>query len=101
MNTYIIGAYIVWNIIVFLLYGIDKLKAKAGAWRVSEKTLILCALFFGAVGAFCGMKVFRHKTRHAKFTILIPVLMVINIVLLVAFGIAPEETVALLESLQK
>ena len=40
MNVYIIGAYIIWNIIVFLLYGVDKLKAKAGAWRIPEKTLL-------------------------------------------------------------
>lgn len=96
---YLIGAYIIWNFIVFLLYGIDKLKAKAGAWRVSEKTLILCALFLGAVGAFCGMKVFRHKTKHAKFTILVPLLMVLNIVLLIALGIAPEKTVEIIETL--
>ena len=62
----------VWNVIVFLLYGIDKLKAKSGAWRISEKALLLCAFFLGGVGAFAGMKVFRHKTRHTSFNILVP-----------------------------
>ena len=101
MNIYLIGAYVIWNFIVFLLYGVDKLKAKAGAWRISEKTLILCALFFGAVGAFCGMKVFRHKTKHAKFTILVPLLMVLNIALLIALGIAPEKTMEIIDSIIK
>lgn len=100
MNIYLIGAYIIWNFIVFLLYGVDKLKAKAGAWRISEKTLILCALFFGAVGAFCGMKIFRHKTKHAKFTILVPLLMVLNIIILIALGIAPEKTMEIIEELK-
>ena len=81
MENIIFAIYIIWNIVVFVLYGVDKIKAKAGAWRVSEKTLILCAAFFGALGAFVGMKVFRHKTQHAKFTILVPVLLVVNLVI--------------------
>lgn len=99
MNQYLIIAYVVWNIGVFLLYGIDKWKAKTGAWRISEKTLIICAVLFGAVGAYFGMKKFRHKTKHTKFKILIPLLMVLNMVIITAFGIAPEKTIELLERL--
>ena len=65
--------FLVWNVIVFFLYGTDKLKAKKGAWRISEKTLLLCAFLLGGVGAFAGMKVFRHKTQHTSFKILVPV----------------------------
>ena len=91
VDSYVIIAYIVWNVAVFLLYGIDKWKAKTGAWRISEKTLILCAALFGAVGAYFGMKKFRHKTKHAKFKILIPVLVVLNLALIIALGVAPEK----------
>ncbi|MBQ6902177.1 MAG: DUF1294 domain-containing protein [Oscillospiraceae bacterium] len=99
MNQYVIIAYVVWNFGVFLLYGIDKWKAKAGAWRIPEKTLILCAVFFGAVGAYFGMKKFRHKTKHTKFRVLIPMLVVLNLVIIAAFGIAPEKTLELLKKL--
>ncbi len=101
MNQYLVFAYIIWNFGVFLLYGIDKWKAKTGKWRISEKTLILCAVLFGAVGAYFGMKKFRHKTRHAKFKILIPFLAVVNVVLIAAFGIAPEKTLEILNRLDK
>ena len=101
MNRYLIFAYIVWNFAVFLLYGIDKWKAKSGKWRIPEKTLILCAVLFGAVGAYFGMKKFRHKTRHTKFKILIPALAVLNVVLIAAFGIAPEKTLEVLNRIDK
>ncbi len=91
MNIYIIGAYIIWNIIVFLLYGVDKHKAKAGAWRIPEKTLLLCALFFGAVGALFGMKVFRHKTKHMKFKLLVPLLVILNVTVLCIATASPEK----------
>ena len=70
------------NLISFALYGIDKLKAKAGAWRISEATLLLAALL-GPVGAMLGMELFRHKTKHAKFKILVPLFLVLYIALAV------------------
>ena len=99
MNTYIITAYAIWNLIVFFLYGIDKLKAKAGAWRVSEKTLLLCALFFGAIGAFFGMKIFRHKTKHTKFKLLVPLLVILNVTILCIAIASPEKVLEILNSL--
>ena len=101
MNNYLLFAYAIWNVAVFLLYGIDKWKAKRNAWRIPEKTLILCAVCFGALGAYFGMKKFRHKTRHAKFRILIPALAVLNVALIAAFGIAPEKTLEILKNLEK
>ncbi len=83
--------FIIWNLIVCIMYGIDKHKAKKDKWRIPEKTLILCAVFFGAIGAYAGMKLFRHKTKHMKFQIIIPVLAIINFALLVVIGVAPEK----------
>ena len=68
------------NLVAFLMYGIDKYKAKHELRRISEKTLLLIALFGGSVGALLGMLVFHHKTKHKKFQILIPLFFVIHIV---------------------
>ncbi len=70
--------FILWNLIVFLLYGRDKQRAEAYEWRISEKTLLLCAFFLGGLGAGLGMIVFRHKTRQLKFRILVPVAIICN-----------------------
>lgn len=65
------------NVIAFAAYGIDKWKAKHGKWRISEMTLILLAFIGGALGALFGMKVFRHKTQHWKFRVLVPLALVL------------------------
>lgn len=75
------------NIIAFLAYGIDKYKAKKKMWRIPESTLIGMAALGGALGAFMGMKTFRHKTQHAKFTILVPLFLILWVVGLVYFGV--------------
>lgn len=59
------------DIIMFLLYGSDKRKAKKGKWRISERVLLTGAIF-GGIGAYLGMLVFRHKTRKTAFRILLP-----------------------------
>lgn len=74
---------VVWNALVFCLYGLDKLFAKKGMWRISEKSLIVCAILLGGIGAFLGMKVFRHKTKHQKFKIILPLCAVITVLFLV------------------
>ena len=48
---YFLIAFAAWNLVVFFIYGIDKLRAKKDRWRISEKTLLLLALFFGGTGA--------------------------------------------------
>ena len=55
------------NLVTFAVYGIDKAKAKRGAWRMPEKTLFLLPLLGGSLGALLGMRVFRHKTKHWYF----------------------------------
>ena len=69
------------NVITFVVYGIDKLKAKKGKWRVPETTLLLLAIVGGSVGAWCGVKVWHHKTIHAKFKYGIPLIMAMQAVL--------------------
>lgn len=69
------------NVIAFIIYGADKQKAKKNKWRIPEATLIGIALIGGSVGALVGMKTFRHKTRHFKFTLLVPCFFVLHIAL--------------------
>ncbi len=55
-----------------LIYGIDKLRAKMRASRISEMSLLVCAFLLGGVGAMFGMILFNHKTSKTKFRILVP-----------------------------
>lgn len=77
MEKYIIY-FIVWNILVASVYGIDKNKAQRGAWRIPEKTLLLLAFIGGGIGAFCGMHIFHHKTKKSLFKIGVPLCIVAN-----------------------
>lgn len=70
------------NVITFVVYGIDKLKAKKGKWRVPETTLLLLAIIGGSVGAWCGVRVWHHKTMHLKFKYGIPLIMAVQVGLL-------------------
>ena len=70
------------NAITFITYGIDKWKARKNKWRIPESTLLLLAVFGGSIGAFLGMRVWRHKTWHKKFKYGIPSILVLQIGLL-------------------
>lgn len=61
---------------------VDKQKARKGAWRISERTLMTIAAIGGSLGSFLGMQLFRHKTKHPKFYIGIPVLLAAQVWLL-------------------
>ena len=67
------------NTITFIVYGLDKQRAKRGAWRISETTLLLLAVVGGSIGAFLGMRIFHHKTKHLKFMLGVPVIFVLQI----------------------
>ena len=59
----------------------DKIRARNGAWRISELTLMLTAALGGSVGVHMGMYLFRHKTRHPKFTLGVPAILTVQILL--------------------
>ena len=61
-------AFALVNIWTFMLFGLDKIRAEKGAWRVSEGTLLAWAFFGGTLGAYTGRAVFRHKTRKQPFS---------------------------------
>lgn len=68
------------NIAAYAVFGWDKHKARWGGWRIPEKTLLLLALAGGSIGAWIGMKVFRHKTRKAKFKVGVLVILTVQCV---------------------
>ena len=71
------------NSLTFLLYGIDKYKAKKGRWRISEATLLTMAAIGGSIGAWAGMRTWHHKTMHKKLKYGIPVIIIMQIALVV------------------
>ena len=71
------------NAAAFVLMLVDKIKARKNRWRIPERTLIQSALLGGSVGALIGMYTFRHKTRHPKFTLGIPAILIAQIALAV------------------
>ena len=71
------------NIATFLLYGIDKYKAKKNQWRISEATLLTMAAIGGSIGAWVGMRIWHHKTMHKKFKYGIPVIIIFQVALAV------------------
>ena len=61
------ATFIALNLLTFAMFGIDKAKARTGAWRVAESTLLMLAFLGGTLGAYAGRAVFRHKTRKQPF----------------------------------
>ena len=70
------------NMFTLLVYGWDKIKAKRGGWRIPEATLLMLAVVGGSIGATLAMEWFHHKTRHRKFTIGIPIIIMLQVVLI-------------------
>ena len=67
MLNIVLIAFGIISFVAFAMYGVDKLKAINGSWRISEKALLLTSLFGGALGGLLGMQLFRHKTKHWYF----------------------------------
>lgn len=67
------------NILTFLIYCLDKLKAKAHWWRIPEATLLVLAAIGGSVGALVAMYTVRHKTQHKKFKYGVPAILLLQI----------------------
>ena len=74
-----------WNLLTFLIMGLDKRLAVGGKRRISESTLLLLAILFGAVGVLAAMPVFHHKTKKPLFLIMVPVALLLNV--LMAIGV--------------
>ena len=88
MNTlhrYLIYYLLVINAATFIIYGIDKDKAKKAKWRISEATLLTMAAVVGSIGAWLGMKAWHHKTQHRKFKYGVPIILLIQIALMIYF----------------
>ena len=79
--------WLVWaviNLIVFLLYGADKRRARKNAWRIPEKTLLAGTWLTGGVGAWLAMRTFRHKTKHIAFQVSVPIGAALSMVIMAA-----------------
>ena len=76
----LIGYIIIINIISFFIMLYDKKQAIYHNFRISEKTIFIVSLLLGGIGTYVGMYVFRHKTKHLKFTIGIPIVIILNII---------------------
>lgn len=72
------------NLIAFIMYAADKVKAKRGAWRIPEARLIGAAFIGGSLGAFLGMQLLRHKTQHTKFVLLVPLALTLHTLIIAA-----------------
>lgn len=71
------------NLVTFVMYGIDKYKAKKSKWRIPEATLLLMAAIGGSIGAWAGMQVWHHKTLHKKFKYGVPAILLLQLTLVV------------------
>ena len=67
------------NVLTFVVYSVDKWKARRGRWRVPEASLLGLAAVGGSVGAWLAMQLFRHKTQKKKFRYGVPVLFVLQV----------------------
>lgn len=88
MNEFFVWFFDVYVLIIsmaaFVAMGVDKKRAKDRSWRIRERTLLLLAAIGGGIGEFAGMLIFRHKTKHIKFKILVPAFAIIYAVILIA-----------------
>lgn len=71
-SVVVIGYLLIINILAFVLYGIDKRKARREEYRIPESTLLWMARLGGGVGSWLGIKAFHHKTKHVRFRIVVP-----------------------------
>lgn len=79
------GILILWliliNLVLFIMMGVDKWKARRHRWRIPEKALLGAAVIGGSAGGILGMLIFHHKTKHPKFYIGYPVILVVQLLL--------------------
>ncbi|MFR1707704.1 MAG: DUF1294 domain-containing protein [Clostridium sp.] len=85
MSNLFILYLIIINLVGFFIMLIDKKRAVKAQWRISEKTLISISIIGGSLGMLVGINTFRHKTKHKKFTLGIPIILIIQIAILYGF----------------
>ncbi|MBM6860795.1 DUF1294 domain-containing protein [Clostridium saudiense] len=83
MIKYFLIYLIIINILSLILMYVDKRRAIKRKWRISEHTLILTSILGGSIGSLIGMYTFRHKTKHLKFKLGIPIILTIQVALLI------------------
>lgn len=81
------------NALGFVLMLIDKEKAKRNLWRIPEATLLTVAAIGGSLGTLIGMRIFRHKTLHLKFSLGVPALLMLHILILILLTVKVLPTV--------
>ena len=74
------------NILTFIVYGVDKWRAAHNRWRIPEATLLGLAIIGGSIGALLGMKVWHHKTKHKKFVLGLPLILIAQLVIIMVLG---------------
>lgn len=85
MTELILIYLLIVNAAGFLSMLVDKQKAKKNLWRIPERTLLLIAALGGSIGSLVGMYTFRHKTKHLKFTLGIPLILSIQAAAVLCF----------------
>ena len=90
MSQYLLYGLLIYlaaiNIVAFFLYGIDKWKAQHDKWRITEATLLWIAVAGGSIGALLGMRLWHHKTQHAKFRYGLPTILILQLAAVLAAG---------------
>ena len=86
---YIMFYLLIINLVSFVLFFIDKQKAKRDTWRIKESTLHLAGFMGGIIGSIAAMILFHHKTKKPKFVIITIIALLFNILMAYKFLIVP------------
>jgi len=87
MFTMVLSYLFLINAVGFVLMLVDKRKARKNLWRIPEATLMTAAALGGSIGCLAGMYTFRHKTKHLKFTLGIPLILALQIAAVVLLSL--------------
>lgn len=79
MEKYLLIYVVIINILTYGVFGWDKYKAKKGAWRISEKSLLILCAVGGASGGLIAMNAFKHKRKKILFKVLVPLFLIIHV----------------------
>ena len=97
--TWWVAGLLAINLLGFVLAGEDKRRAVRKLWRIPERQLLLAAVLGGSVGLYLGFRVFRHKTRHPKFMIGVPLVLLLQVGLVVLWVLYGTQLLAVLQGI--